>query len=67
MPRLVQAVAFFVLLVAGYVVVRPLTNSGSVLAFLLAWSIIAATLTHVMPWVFFRLRTEPVPRSKNHR
>lgn len=67
MPRVVQAVAFFVLLGAGYVVVGPFTNWGAVLAFLLVGSIIVATVTHVIPWVYFRLHTEPKSRTNDTR
>ena len=65
MPRLAQAVAFFALLGAGYVVVGPFTNWGPILAFFLAGSIIVATVTYVIPWVYFRLHTEPISQSND--
>ena len=67
MPRLVQAVAFFLLLGTGYVVVGPFSDAGSKLSFLLAGSIIVATVTHVIPWLYFRLHTEPVSRPNDTR
>ena len=63
MARLVQAVAFFVLLGVGYVVFGPFSTGGAILAFLLSWSITAATITHVLPWLYFRLTTKPVSSS----
>lgn len=63
MPRIVQTVAFFVLIGAGYVALGPFSNYGALLGFLLSWSIIAATITYVIPWLFFRLNTEPVGPS----
>lgn len=63
MARIVQAVAFFLLVGAGYVLLGPFSSRGALLGFLLSWSIIVATLTHVVPWLFFRLKTEPVVRQ----
>lgn len=60
MPRIVQAVTFFVLIGAGYFVLGPFSSHGTLLAFLLSGSIIVATITHVLPWLFFRLNVEPV-------
>lgn len=60
MPRLVQAVAFYALLGVGYVGLGPFSSGGALLSFLLSGSLVVATLTHVVPWVYFRLPTEPV-------
>ena len=64
MPRLVQALAFFALLGVGYIVIGPFSTASAVLSFLLAWSIIVATITYVIPWLYFRLSTRPVSASK---
>ncbi|SFR94523.1 hypothetical protein SAMN05216559_1545 [Halomicrobium zhouii] len=65
MPRLVQVATFFVLFGAGYVALAPFPHDGAVLGFVLSWSIVLATLTHVVPWLYFKLDTEPVAPSKD--
>ena len=62
MPRLIQAAAFF-LLSAGLVVVVSPSDGAERLGVLLAGSIVAATLTHVLPWVY-ALDTDPVPAPR---
>ena len=61
--RVVQAVAFFVLLGAVLLVSGPHSGGAEWLSVLLVGSIISATLTYVLPWVY-ALATRPAGARK---
>lgn len=58
MPRVVQALVFFALLGAGFLLTAPHSGGAELLGVLLSGSIIAATVSYVLPWVF-ELDTAP--------
>lgn len=59
MARVTQAVAFFALLAAVFLVSAPHSGGAERLSVLLAGAVISATITHVLPWVY-TLDTRPV-------
>lgn len=59
MARVMQAVAFFLLLGAAFALSAPYSGGAERLSVLLAGGVISAALTYVLPWVY-TLDTAPV-------
>lgn len=59
MARVIQAVAFFLLLGAAFALSAPYSGGAERLSILLAGGVVSVTLTYVLPWVY-TLDTDPV-------